>query len=124
MQIDCGDFHSAALDANGDLYTWGGGAPSYNKGQCGHGHTNAVEYPDKVKYLASKRIVKVVCGGFHTLALTTENELYGFGSGIYGECGTGEYLDTAKPKLIKFPNDHLLSGKSNVTEDLEEYGHD
>eukprot|EP00347_Sterkiella_histriomuscorum_P005662 403355741 len=123
VQIDCGDFHSAALDGNGDLYTWGGGAPSYNKGQCGHGHNNALEYPEKVKYLSSKRIVKVACGGFHTLALTSENELYGFGSGNYGECGNGEFMDTSKPKLIKFPNDHLDT-KKNVTDDLEEYGHD
>jgi regulator of chromosome condensation len=53
--------------------------------------------------LASKRITKIACGGFHTLALTSDNELYGFGSGVYGECGYGEFYDTSKPKLIKFP---------------------
>ena len=79
IQIDCGDFHSAALDANGDLYTWGGGTSADNKGQCGLGHTNVVDQPEKVKYLTSKRIVKVACGGFHTLALTSENEIYSFG---------------------------------------------
>ena len=30
--IDCGDFHSVALDQYGVLYTWGGGGQSYNKG--------------------------------------------------------------------------------------------
>lgn len=30
--IDCGDFHSLALDYEGRLFTWGGGGPSYNKG--------------------------------------------------------------------------------------------
>ena len=30
--IDCGDFHSLALDSEGRLYTWGGGGVSYNKG--------------------------------------------------------------------------------------------
>jgi alpha-tubulin suppressor-like RCC1 family protein len=30
--IDCGDFHSLALDSEGRLYTWGGGGASYNKG--------------------------------------------------------------------------------------------
>lgn len=44
--------------------------------------------------------------------LTTENELYGFGSGIYGEVGTGEYLDTSKPKLVKFPHDNVLNAKN------------
>lgn len=32
-QIACGDYHGAAVDENGDLYTWGGGKQSqYNKG--------------------------------------------------------------------------------------------
>lgn len=57
------------------------------------------------------------------MVLTSENEMYGFGSGTYGECGYGEYLDTSKPKLIKFPNDHLDT-KKNVTDDLEEFNHD
>lgn len=33
VQIDCGDFHSLALENNGTLYSWGAG----DKGQCGHG---------------------------------------------------------------------------------------
>ena len=49
--------------------------------------------------------MKVACGGFHTLALTSENELYGFGGSVYGECGYGDFNDTSKPKLVKFPND-------------------
>ncbi len=105
--VDCGDFHSVALTSNGDLYTWGGGSQSYNKGQCGHGHTNAMDNPEVIKYFAKKRIIKVACGGFHTLALTSGNELYGFGSGVYGECGYGELLDTNKPKLVKFPTEQL-----------------
>ena len=32
IQIDCGDFHSVALDSEGILYTWGGGGAAYNKG--------------------------------------------------------------------------------------------
>jgi len=32
VSIDCGDFHSVALDQYGVLYTWGGGGQSYNKG--------------------------------------------------------------------------------------------
>jgi alpha-tubulin suppressor-like RCC1 family protein len=36
------------------------------------------------------------------LTLTSDNELYAFGSGNYGECGYGEFQDTAKPRLVKF----------------------
>ena len=49
--------------------------------------------------------MKVACGGFHTLVLTSDNELFAFGSGVYGECGYGEFQDTSKPKLVKFPNE-------------------
>ena len=56
-----------------------------------------------MKFLAGKRVCKVSCGGFHTIVMTGENEVYGFGSGIYGECGYGEFVDTNKPKLVKFP---------------------
>ena len=44
----------------------------------------------------------MACGGFHTLILTSENEVYAFGAGNYGECGYGEFLDTSKPKLVRF----------------------
>jgi E3 ubiquitin-protein ligase HERC2 len=111
IQIDCGDFHSAALESSGDLYTWGGGSSAYNKGQCGHGHTNAIETPEKIKLLSHKRVVKVACGGFHTLILTSENEVFAFGAGNYGECGYGDFLDTAKPKLVRFGS----SGGQNET---------
>lgn len=71
-----------------------------------------------MRYLASKRIVSVACGGFHTLALTSENELFAFGSSSYGECGYGEFLDTTKPKLVKFPNDQVSNPNA---EELDEY---
>jgi len=45
VSIDCGDFHSLALDEQGRLFTWGGGGASYNKGQCGHGNHEDIEAP-------------------------------------------------------------------------------
>ncbi len=43
-------------------------------------------------------MVKIACGGYHSLVLTSEDELFAFGSGAYGECGTGETKDISKPK--------------------------
>jgi alpha-tubulin suppressor-like RCC1 family protein len=42
-------------------------------------------------------------GGYHTLALTADNELYGWGNSIHGECGHGEFTETLTPKLVKLP---------------------
>ena len=117
--IECGDFHSCALDSNGHLYTWGGGSSqSYNKGQCGHGHNKSVEQPLKVKALDKKRVTKIACGGFHTLALTSENELYAWGACQLGECGNGEFYDTYLPKLVKFPSEDLSKTERAIQEEL------
>jgi alpha-tubulin suppressor-like RCC1 family protein len=64
--IDCGDFHSLALENNGTLYSWGAG----EKGECGHGKFEDVETPQRIKYFDGKTIVKVAAGNHHTLALT------------------------------------------------------
>jgi len=44
----------------------------------------------RVEALAHKRVEKVSCGGFHTMVLTDDKQLYTFGSGYSGECGAGD----------------------------------
>lgn len=61
--------------------------------------------PQRVEALAHKRISKVSCGAFHTLALTEDKELYTFGSGSSGECGHGDNKDTLVPKLLNIPKE-------------------
>jgi alpha-tubulin suppressor-like RCC1 family protein len=122
IYIDCGDFHSLALEDDGTLYSWGGGGVSYNKGQCGHGHNKDCETPQRMKFFNSKPVSKIAAGGYHSLALTSnfnyfkaldDGELYAWGAGIYGECGYGEFNDTNKPKLVNLP---FITGKdvSNI----------
>ena len=41
VHIDCGDFHSIALEEGGILYSWGMG----EKGECGHGKFEDIEIP-------------------------------------------------------------------------------
>ena len=37
------------------------------------------------------------------MCLTSEDLLFAFGAGSYGECGYGEAKDTLTPKPIKLP---------------------
>ena len=97
-----------ALDQYGVLYTWGGGGQSYNKGQCGHGNFEETELPSIVKALQHKPIKRVAAGGFHTVAVTEEDELYAWGSGTYGELGTGDQRTESSPKLVAMPQEVLL----------------
>ena len=50
-EVECGEHHCAALDTNGDVYTWGTPAQQYNKGQLGHGDCKPKEVPTRVEFL-------------------------------------------------------------------------
>ena len=63
-QMACGGAHSAAIDADGALYTWGKNL----NGQLGHGHTATVQEPTVVEALP-RRVAWVSCGGAHTAVL-------------------------------------------------------
>ena len=80
VQIDCGDFHSLALEDNGTLYSWGAG----ERGECGHGKFENVELPTKIRFFEGKKIVLIEAGNHHTLALTSDNLMYAWGDGRYG----------------------------------------
>lgn len=105
-RVACGDFHSIALTEGGKVYSWGGGGSFFNKGQCGHGNDKDIQTPALIKSLENKNVVDIVCGGYHTLALTDGNELYAWGAGLYGECGFGNFSHSNSPKLV------MLSSKN------------
>jgi len=100
------------------MYSWGGGGPAYNKGQLGLGHLKDVLKPELINELSDKFIVSFACGGFHTLALTSDNKLFAWGSSELGECGTGEKNCYSKPKQIFFHN--LKNQKNSKNESIEE----
>lgn len=50
-----------------------------------------------------KRVAMASAGGFHTLALCEDNELYAWGNGMHGECGYGEFVETNRPRKVKMP---------------------
>ena len=40
--------------------------------------------------LKGKFVKKISVGGYHTMTITSLDEIYSWGSGTYGECGYGE----------------------------------
>jgi alpha-tubulin suppressor-like RCC1 family protein len=103
IYVDCGDFHSVCLTSDGKIFSWGGGGSFFNRGQCGHGHNQDIENPSIIMALKDKFVTQISCGGYHTLALTETNEIYAWGSGLYGECGFGDFLNTSTPRLVLMP---------------------
>ena len=95
-----GVFHSAAVTANGELYTWGEGT----SGQLGTGEKRSSLEPVLVEELGrngeDEHVVNVACGTFHTLALTHAGTVYSFGKGEGGSLGHSSERDICVPKVI------------------------
>lgn len=89
-----------AINEWGQLFVWG----SNSSGQCGLENDSSAVYPmpKLVKSLATKQIIQVACGQFHSLALTNSGEIYSFGQNLHGQLGLGfESEKVTKPTLIK-----------------------
>ena len=88
--VECGYHHSLVLSTDGALFSCGWGA----HGQLGHGvqqdepsllrvtFYDAAGRPDP-----SVKVARVAGGDRHTLALTTDGRVFGFGSNEFGQLG-------------------------------------
>ena len=74
--ISCGFQHTAAINTNGELYTWGHGF----FGQLGHGDNITKKEPRKVDFNDIKYI-KVKCGSNQTVAIDKKGQVYVWGRG-------------------------------------------
>ena len=74
MLVASGDWHSAAVSEDGDLYTWG----CNTEGQLGHSteELSCVAMPVRVEF--SSKVASVACGTWHTVALTSELLIFVF----------------------------------------------
>ena len=104
-QVACGGYHTTALDREGHLHVWGRG----EGGQLGLDPDHLMNIMTELKIessetyihtpqrlfgeLAKKKIKLVACGEAHTLALTEEKEVYGWGWGSNGQLGKGRKHD-------------------------------
>ncbi|CAG9559714.1 unnamed protein product [Danaus chrysippus] len=84
--IACGLQHSMALDEWGQPFSWG----SDSMGQLGSNlGSHAQDKPKIIKTLATKNVIQVACGSYHTVVLTNNGDLYAWGANSYGQCGLG-----------------------------------
>ncbi|KAL2063129.1 hypothetical protein VTL71DRAFT_6201 [Oculimacula yallundae] len=120
VHIGCGDYHSFAVDAKGDVYSWG----LNSFGQTGvpkeeETVENAIATPTLVKSLKEFDIKQIAGGAHHTLACTTTGQVLVWGR-IDGSQGGVEVEDLPKENLFMDEHDkprYLL--KPNVVPDIE-----
>ena len=95
-----GELDSLAVTTRGRVLGWG----SELSGALGDGHgTGFTAVPVPAQLPPSVRVRSVFAGCFHTLAVTTEGSMFGFGSNTNGELGIGRTGDEAIPVRILLP---------------------
>ncbi len=107
--IAAGAYHSLARCDDGTLVAWG-----YNdEGQLGDGSTLTSMEPVAVDVsgaLAGKKVVRVSCGQYHSLALRADGTLVSWGYNGRGQIGDGSTSDRHSPVVITMEGD--FSGKT------------
>jgi alpha-tubulin suppressor-like RCC1 family protein len=104
VQIDAGARHSAAVTADGLLYTWG----RSDCGQLGIAGVESSYFPRVVSepfVKEQKFVTRVSCGTNHTLIVTSANLLYACGSNSCGQLGIAkgrELMRVDIPQLVKW----------------------
>lgn len=70
-------------------------------GRLGHGSCSDSFVPHPIKALAGKKVINVACGDTHSIAMTSDGSLYGFGRNLNGQLGLGSNTDVLQPVLIQ-----------------------
>lgn len=83
--VSAGEIHSAAVNSDGDLFTFGDGF----LGMLGHGDKRPQVSPKQVEYegVEDECFSTVSCGCRHTLAVTEDGEVFSMGFGHFGVLG-------------------------------------
>ncbi len=81
--------HTAAITSDGKLYVWG----ANNYGQLGLGHTAIQNIPITVNVEGVNAWKTASAGYSHTMAITSDGKLYGWGDNDYGQLGLGKEGD-------------------------------
>ncbi|XP_076870833.1 LOW QUALITY PROTEIN: E3 ubiquitin-protein ligase HERC2 [Brachyhypopomus gauderio] len=99
VHVACGSTYSAAITADGELYTWGRG----NYGRLGHGSSEDQTTPMLVTALKGLKVIDVACGSgdAQTLSVTENGQVWSWGDGDYGKLGRGGSDGCKTPKLVE-----------------------
>ncbi|KAG7982838.1 hypothetical protein I3843_04G073100 [Carya illinoinensis] len=99
IMVACGWRHTISVSSSGGLYTYG-----WSKyGQLGHGDFEDHLVPHKLEALHDANISQISGGWRHTMALTSDGKLYGWGWNKFGQVGVGDNVDHCSPVQVKFP---------------------
>ncbi|RAL41119.1 hypothetical protein DM860_017668 [Cuscuta australis] len=97
--VACGEFHTCAVTADGELYTWGDG--THNAGLLGHGSDVSHWIPKRILGpLEGVKVSMVACGPWHSALITSTGRLFTFGDGTFGVLGHGDRESVLFPREV------------------------
>ncbi|XVE85886.1 hypothetical protein DITRI_Ditri17bG0127600 [Diplodiscus trichospermus] len=100
--VACGEYHTCAVTASGDLFAWGDG--THNSGLLGHGSEVGHWIPKKVSSMEGIHVSYISCGPWHTALVTSGGQLFTFGDGSFGALGHGDHSSTTIPREVETLN--------------------
>ncbi|WP_299671862.1 Ig-like domain-containing protein [uncultured Roseobacter sp.] len=103
--IENGNGTSFAIAADGTLYGWG----SNTNGQLGTGDQDERLVPAVIEAVSEKTVVAVSAGVTHTLVLTAEGDVYGFGGNTDNQVSPSEDRRVITPTLIEGLPDTIVA---------------
>ena len=87
----------AAIDNDDILWVWGANSIAQMNGVFSN------DFPQNIQRSPQKtmeNVLDVSCGGWHTLCITKDNNLWGWGENGYGQLGVGDIRDRNAPTFI------------------------
>jgi alpha-tubulin suppressor-like RCC1 family protein len=109
IAIAAGSYHSLALTSDGRIYSWG----RYNEGQLGNNSVTNQPTPvavDMSGALAGKTVIAIAAGFYHSLALTSDGQVYSWGYDNSGQLGDDPTIAN-QPTPVPVDMSGALSGK-------------
>jgi alpha-tubulin suppressor-like RCC1 family protein len=93
--IACGQQHSLAIKTDGTAWAWG-----YNNYYGALGYDYPYNHPSPAQITGLSNVLGISGGGYHSLALTTDNKLWSWGWNYWGQLGDGSVNDKHTPTFI------------------------
>ncbi|MEU8542435.1 Ig-like domain repeat protein [Streptomyces sp. NPDC048717] len=100
--IAAGGAHSLAVTSDGRVLAWGANSDQ----QLGDGTTSHEEFnptPVETHLPAGVHVVAVSAGWAHSLALTSDGRIFGWGQNYYGQLGDDTFTERSTPVEVDLP---------------------
>lgn len=94
--VSGGAYHSGAIKSDGSLWIWG------NNGyyQLGLGIEDRSHSQLTPACVFESGMAQISLGGFHSMAINEDGELYGWGQNTYGQVGNDSHIDCSTPVYV------------------------